>query len=193
MPHINLLPWREAQRQQQKKNYLTLLVGIGVSMVLLMFAVSKGMDQVIATQEQRNQFLTQEMAKIDTQIGEIKNIKQSKEAIEQRMTLIEQLEVSRNAAPIVLDELARIVPSGVSFSRFSRTINRVEIDGVSDSNNRLANFMRNLAESNVFNDAELSSIVADTSAADAVSEFKIKFNISPSVAPDFNQHQGEPK
>ena len=103
MPHINLLPWREAQRQQQKKNYLTLLVGIGVSMVLLMFAVSKGMDQVIATQEQRNQFLTQEMAKIDTQIGEIKNIKQSKEAIEQRMTLIEQLEVSRNAAPIVLD------------------------------------------------------------------------------------------
>ena len=48
MPHINLLPWRGAQRQQQKKNYLTLLVGIGVSMVLLMFAVSKGMDQVIA-------------------------------------------------------------------------------------------------------------------------------------------------
>tara|TARA_R110000772_G_scaffold47880_18_gene109270 strand:+ start:7451 stop:8035 length:585 start_codon:yes stop_codon:yes gene_type:complete len=191
LPHINLLPWREAQRQQQKKNYLTLLVGIGVSMVLLMFAISKGMDQVIAIQENRNQFLTQELVKIDAQIGKIKDIRQSKEAIEQRMTLIEQLEVSRNAAPIVLDELARVVPPGVSFRRFSRTVNRVEVDGVSDSNNRLANFMRNLANSAVFNDAELSSIVADTTAADAVSEFKLKFNISPAVAPDFNVHQGE--
>tara|TARA_R110000744_G_scaffold166006_1_gene283062 strand:- start:2998 stop:3579 length:582 start_codon:yes stop_codon:yes gene_type:complete len=193
LPHINLLPWREAQRQQHKKNYLTMLVAIGVSMVLLMFAVSKAMDSLIVTQERRNQFLTAELVKIDAQIGEIKRIRQSKDAIEQRMTLIEQLEVSRNAAPIVLDELARVVPPGVSFARFSRTINRVEIDGVSDSNNRLANFMRNVSDSTVFNDGELSSIVADTTAADAVSEFKLKFNISPSVAPDFNQPQGEAK
>lgn len=170
-----------------------MLVAIGVSMVLLMFAVSKAMDSLIVTQERRNQFLTAELVKIDAQIGEIKRIRQSKDAIEQRMTLIEQLEVSRNAAPIVLDELARVVPPGVSFARFSRTINRVEIDGVSDSNNRLANFMRNVSDSTVFNDGELSSIVADTTAADAVSEFKLKFNISSSVAPDFNQPQGEAK
>ena len=91
MPHINLLPWREAQRQQHKKNYLTMLVAIGVSMVLLMFAVSKAMDSLIVTQERRNQFLTAELVKIDAQIGEIKRIRQSKDAIEQRMTLIEQL------------------------------------------------------------------------------------------------------
>jgi|TARA_R110000744_G_scaffold29035_7_gene69658 type IV pilus assembly protein PilN len=193
LPHINLLPWREAQRQQQKKNYLTLLVGIGVSMVLLMFALSKGMDQLIATQEKRNQFLTQALNEIDIQIGKIKDIKQSKQAIEQRMTLIEQLEVSRNAAPIVLDELARVVPPGISFNRFARTSNRVEVDGVSDSNNRLANFMRNLANSEVFNDGELSSIVADTTAADAVSEFKLKFNISSNVAPDFSEIQEQLK
>ena len=53
--------------------------------------------------------------------------------------------------------------------------------------------MRNVSDSTVFNDGELSSIVADTTAADAVSEFKLKFNISPSVAPDFNQPQGEAK
>ena len=64
-----------------------MLVAIGVSMVLLMFAVSKAMDSLIVTQERRNQFLTAELVKIDAQIGEIKRIRQSKDAIEQRMTL----------------------------------------------------------------------------------------------------------
>ena len=53
--------------------------------------------------------------------------------------------------------------------------------------------MRNLANSEVFNDGELSSIVADTTAADAVSEFKLKFNISSNVAPDFSEIQEQLK
>lgn len=187
MSHINLLPWREALRQRQKKNYLTMLVALALAMISLMFAATMVMDNLIAEQKARNQYLAQEIAAVDQQIVQIKDIQQRKQAIEQRMALIEQLEVSRNAAPKVLDELVRLVPNGVSFSSFSRSGNHVEVLGISDSNNRLADFMRRLEESEVFSSGDLSSIVADTSASDAVSDFKLTFDISPLVAPDFSR------
>jgi type IV pilus assembly protein PilN len=187
LSHINLLPWREALRQQQKKNYLTMLVSLGLAMISLMFAAGMVIDNLIAEQKDRNQYLEQELAFVDQQIVQIKDIQQSKQAIEQRMALIEQLEVSRNAASKVLDELVRLVPNGVSFSSFSRSGNHVEVLGISDSNNRLADFMRRLEESDVFSSGDLSSIIADTSASDAVSDFKLTFDISPLVAPDFSR------
>ena len=185
MAHINLLPWRENLRLEQKKSYLTTLIALALLTFAIMFSAGAVVDDMIANQNQRNLFIERQILVLDAQIAKIKDIKESKKAIEQRMALIEQLEASRNAAPKVLDELARLVPPGVSFSNFSRTGNRVEVLGVSESNNRLADFMRHLQESKVFVSGELSSIIADTSTSDSVSDFKLTFIISPNVAPEF--------
>jgi type IV pilus assembly protein PilN len=184
--HINLLPWRESRRAEHKKNYLTLLVALALCAIGLMFVVGNVLDKMTNNQNFRNNFIEQQTALLDQQIEQIKNIKKNKEAIEQRMALIEQLESSRNAVPIVLDELVRLVPHGLSFRSFSRQGNLIEILGVSESNNRLADFMRQLQDSTVFSSGELSSIKADTSALEAVSDFKLTFTINPSVAPDFS-------
>ncbi len=192
MAHINLLPWREGRRAEHKKNYLTLLTVLALSAIGLMFAAGNVLDKMTDNQNYRNNFIEQQTALLDQQIEQIKNIKKDKEAIEQRMALIEQLESSRNAVPIVLDELVRLVPHGLSFRSFSRQGNLIEILGVSESNNRLADFMRQLQDSTVFSSAELSSIKADTSALEAVSDFKLTFTINPSVAPDFSVINEEP-
>ncbi len=186
MAHINLLPWREKLRQQQKQQYVSALVGVALLMFAIVYGVGVIIDSLISNQNTRNQYVEREIAILDAQIAEIKNIKEDKKAIEQRMALIEQLQTSRNVAPIILDELAKLVPPGISFRTFSRSGNQIEILGVSESNNRLSDFMRKLDESEVFNKGELSSIVADTSASDAVSDFKLTFAISPKVAPDFS-------
>jgi type IV pilus assembly protein PilN len=193
MAHINLLPWRESQRVEQKRNYLTMLAGIAIVGLGLMFGVGTVVDNMITNQGKRNQFIEQQIVVVDAQIEKIKNIKKDKQAIEQRMALIEQLEASRNAVPRVLDELVRLVPPGLSFRSFSRKGNHIEILGVSESNNRLADFMRQLEQSNVFSSGVLSSIVADTSALEAVSDFKLTFTINPSVAPDFSKDNAEVK
>jgi type IV pilus assembly protein PilN len=192
MAHINLLPWREGLRAEHKKNYLTLLAVLILSAVGLMFAAGNVLDKMTDNQNYRNNFIEQQTVLLDQQIEQIKNIKKDKEAIEQRMALIEQLESSRNAVPIVLDELVRLVPNGLSFRSFSRQGNLIEVLGVSESNNRLADFMRQLEESTVFSSGELSSIKADTSALEAVSDFKLTFTINPSVAPDFSIINEEP-
>jgi len=192
MAHINLLPWRESRRAEHKKNYLTLLAALAIIAIGLMFAAGNVLVKMTDNQNHRNNFIEQQTTLLDQQIEQIKNIKKDKEAIEQRMALIEQLESSRNAVPIVLDELVRLVPHGLSFRSFSRQGNLIEILGVSESNNRLADFMRQLQDSTVFSSGELSSIKADTSALEAVSDFKLTFTINPSVAPDFSVINEEP-
>jgi type IV pilus assembly protein PilN len=147
--------------------------------------VGEVINQQISNQKVRNQFIEREITILDAQIEKIKSIKEDKLAIEQRMALIEQLQASRNVTPKIADELARIVPQGIAFRSLERKLNLIEIEGVSESNNRLADFMRRLEQSTVFINGELSSIIADTSASDAVSDFKLTFDISPSVAPDF--------
>ncbi|MGJ8680643.1 PilN domain-containing protein [Paraglaciecola sp.] len=193
MAHINLLPWRESQRAEQKKSYLTLLAVIAVLSFGFMFGIANVIEQITKNQNVRNDFVQQQTVLLDKQIEQIKNIKKDKQAIEQRMALIEQLESSRNAVPIVLDELVKLVPPGLSFRSFSRQGNNIEILGVSESNNRLADFMRQLEDSTVFSSGKLSSIVADTSALEAVSDFKLTFTINPSVAPDFSAITEESK
>jgi type IV pilus assembly protein PilN len=191
MSHINLLPWREVLRQQQKKEFLTLLFAVALFVMIIVWLVGALIDSRIAGQDQRNAFLEGQIAVLDEEISKIKNIKESKKAIEQRMALIEQLQTSRNVAPIVFDELARLVPQGVSFRSFSRQGNIIEVSGVSESNNRLSSFMRRIEQSKIFGNGELSSIVADTSASDSVSEFKLTFTLNSVVSPDFSAAEEE--
>ncbi|GFD69410.1 fimbrial protein [Alteromonas sp. KUL156] len=183
MAHVNLLPWREKQRQHQKQQYLAGLVAVAAIVGLIFWFIGQAIDQQISNQNSRNQFLEREIAILDAQIGEIKKVKERKSAVEQRMALIEQLQASRNIAPIVFDELAKLVPPGVAFETMTRSNNRIEIEGISDSNNRLSDFMRALDNSKVFVSAELSTIKSDSSAARAISNFTLTFSINPNVAP----------
>jgi type IV pilus assembly protein PilN len=183
MAHVNLLPWREAQRQRHKKQYITSLVIISIAVLAVFWILGEVIDQQIRNQNSRNHYLEQQIGVIDTQIERIKDIRSSKAEIAQRMALIEQLQVSKNVSPIVFDELARIVPAGVSFEKMSRNGNLIEIVGISESNNRLSSFMRNLEQSDVFTNGVLSSITADVSTSNAVSDFKLTFSITPKIAP----------
>ncbi|GGF61397.1 PilN domain-containing protein [Alteromonas lipolytica] len=187
MAHVNLLPWREQRRQQQKQQYIVVLALVGLITGLIFWLIGQFIDTQISNQNARNQYLQSQITALDSQIAEIKKIKESKAAIEQRMALIEQLQSSRNLAPQVLDELARLVPQGVSFKSLQRIGAKIQVRGTSESNNRLAEFMRQLETSKVFTSGELSSIVADTSASDAVSEFTLTFSISEQVAMEKEQ------
>lgn len=192
MAHINLLPWREQQRQYDKKQYLGGLAAVAAIVGLIFWFGGQAIDQRISNQKSRNAYLNSEIVTLDAQISEIQKIKENKSAIEQRMALIEQLQASRNVSPIVFNELAKIVPPGVSFKSMRRSGNQIEVEGISDSNNRLSDFMRRLESSDVFSSGDLSSIVADPEGDKAISEYTIRFQISPKVAPlSAQQNEGE--
>lgn len=194
MSHINLLPWREKQREKQKQLYLATVFLLVILTVVVIIGIGNVIDSMIESQNYRNAYLEKEIAIVDVQIGKIAKIRKQKENIEKKISLIRQLQEHRNVTPKVLDELAKLVPPGVTVRSLTRRDNHVEIIGISESNNRLADFMRRLEQSPVFIDGELSSIVADTTTTEGVSDFKLNFSISPSVAPpllDLKEEQGQ--
>ncbi|MDQ7072440.1 MAG: hypothetical protein Q9N32_01220 [Gammaproteobacteria bacterium] len=70
MPHINLLPWREERRQERQKQFFTAIaVGLAVAAAIAYGAVSF-VNGLIDEQNNRNAFLTKEIALLDRQIKE---------------------------------------------------------------------------------------------------------------------------
>ena len=183
MAKINLLPWRESLRQTQKKRYIGSLIAVSVAVLAVFWIAGQVFDQQIRNQDSRNNYLKQQIEVLDRQIAQIQEINTAKEAISIRMSLIKQLQISRNLTPIIFDELAKIVPTGVSFNKMSRMENQIKIIGTSESNNRLSSFMRALEDSKVFIDPVLSSIVADKSGSNAMSDYELTFSISPLYGP----------
>ncbi|WP_395340098.1 PilN domain-containing protein [Ningiella sp. W23] len=182
MAKINLLPWRESLRQTQKQQYVMSLGLISVIVFAIFWLAGEFIEQQIRNQDARNSYLTQEIDVLNNQIAEIQRIKEAKEEIVVRMSLIEQLQVSRNVTPIMFEELARTVPAGVSFNSLSRTDNRLKLIGSSESNNRLSAFMRSLEDSEIFINPVLSSIVADASTSNAISDFELTLSLSAKYA-----------
>lgn len=183
MAKINLLPWRENLRQTQRKNYVISLVAVAVAVFAIFWIVGQIVDQQIRNQNSRNNYLKQQVDVLDRQIAQIKEINAAKNAISLRMALIEQLQVSKNLTPIIFDELVKLVPAGVSFESMTRSGNQIKIIGMSESNNRLSSFMRAVEESEVFVNPILSSITADRSGINAVSDFELTFDISEKYGP----------
>jgi len=78
MAHVNLLPWREQQRQHQKQQYLMGLVAVAAIVGLIFWFIGQAIDQQINHQNSRNQFLEREIGLLDAQIADIKNKKKAK-------------------------------------------------------------------------------------------------------------------
>lgn len=171
---LNLLPWREMRRKEQDRQ---LLVFAGMFWLLMGLIVLYGTLHVNAlkdNQAKRNEYLQQEIARLDREIKEIADLKKSREALIARMNVIYQLQADRVQVVHVFDELARRLPEGVYLSSFKHSGNSIALAGVAQSNARVSAFMRNLSGSDWFADPELEVINVRNQGGERVSEFSLK-------------------
>ena len=78
MAQINLLPWRDERRQEQKKEFLGIVgfvLALGVVLVLLGDRVVNGQ---IDHQNARNQHLNEQIKVLDKQVAEIRDLQKKK-------------------------------------------------------------------------------------------------------------------
>jgi len=177
MAHINLLPWREEALKVQQKEFFTALTVIALLSLALVFSVSLFYQAQIDGQITKNQFLKNEIQLLDIRIAEIKELKAKKIALQKRISVIEQLQRSRNVGTQVLDEIAKIIPNGIYITRLEKKGNSISILGKSESNNHLANMIRAIGLSDLFTDATPESIVTDEKARKLLSDFKMRIRI----------------
>ena len=140
---INLLPHREARRQQRKQAFfagigMAVLVGAGI--LLLWYTA---VNTQIGTQEEHNQFLTSEIKRLDAQIADVATLKAEIGALKARQKAVEDLQADRNMPVYLLNELVKQTPEGVYLTSIKQGGQQVAITGVAQTNERISEFLRN--------------------------------------------------
>lgn len=178
MASINLLPWREAARKQQQLNYLTVLAQVAVLAFALMFLVYWLYQARVEGQISRNSLLETEIQQLDLRIAQIRELEKQKAGLQQRMSLIEQLQRSRNLGTQIMDEVAKTVPAGVYLLSLDKKLNRLLITGKSESNNRLSGMLRIIEQSPLLTQPVLEFIQASKEDSGLLSDFKMHLRLA---------------
>jgi type IV pilus assembly protein PilN len=145
MIRINLLPHREAKRKQKQTAFIALMALGGIIGVLIVLMVGGYNASRISIQEERNRVITEANAELDKDIAKIATLKQEIEALKARQQAVEDLQGDRNQPVYLLDELVKQTPEGVYLKSFKQEGQRVTLIGYAQSQERVAELLRNMA------------------------------------------------
>lgn len=182
---INLLPHREERRKRARAHFavqggMTALLG-----VVIVGAVWLVFSQRISAQDDRNKFMKSEIAKLDKQIDEIKEVKDKISALLARKQVIETLQTDRVQTVYLLDELVRQMPEGVFLKSVKQRGVDVDLIGYAQSNARVSALMRNIESSPWLASPNLVEIKAVNLGKMRISEFNLKLQLKrPTAAAD---------
>ena len=178
MAKINLLPWREQRREQLRKEFLVVLGGVagaGIFVVLLAIIFVNGQ---IDHQGERNAYLTGEIAKLDTQVAEIRELQTRRNQLIDRMRVIQDLQGTRPVIVRIFDEIVRTLPDGVFYRSLQRQANSISIEGTAESNNRVSSLMRRLEASEWFADPNLKAVKANPKYGEQANDFQMTVSVT---------------
>ncbi len=160
MTRINLLPWRETQRKEKQRQFISVAVSAIVLMGMILLYIHLHIGSQIKAQNARNDYLKKEIASVENKIKEIRALETQKKNLLSRMNVIQQLQGKRPEIVHLFYEIMKNVPTGIYLLSISQNGSTLEIDGIAQSNTRISAFMRNLALTDWLKDPRLEVIKA---------------------------------
>jgi type IV pilus assembly protein PilN len=145
MIKINLLPHREAKRKLKKTAFMALLAASGVIGFAIVLVVGAYNATRISIQNERNRVIKLANVELDGKIKQIATLKQEIESLKARQQAVEDLQGDRNQPVFLMDELVKQTPTGVYLKSFKQDGQKVVLIGYAQSQERVAELLRNLA------------------------------------------------
>jgi type IV pilus assembly protein PilN len=170
---INLLPWREELRQEQKKQFgvLTFLMTFLAAAIVGLIHIQ--MASKIDYQLSRNKFMSTEIVKLDEEIAEIRDLKKVRRSLVERMEVIQDLQRSRPSIVHLFTEIVSTVPNGVYLESLTQSGGNLLMNGEAESNARVSTYMRNLDASEWLKDPNLTVIEIEDIKVNRISNFTL--------------------
>ena len=178
MARINLLPWRESERKQRQKEFVVMVATALGATIIVGLGVHLQAERLISHQEARNEFLQNEIKRLDQQIKEIRDLEKTKANLLARMDVIQQLQQSRPEVVHLFDELVIAIPEGVYLTKLDQTGRSVVVEGRAQSNARVSAFMRNIEASRWVGNPRLLLIEHKDKTGTGFSHFRLEFTQS---------------
>jgi len=142
---INLLPHREMRREKRKKEFIGVAGAVAAAGVGVALAIGFGINSQVQAQDDRNNYIKAKNAELDSQIKEIADLEAEIASLKARQQAVESLQSDRTVPVHLFDQLVRHTPEGVYLNRVAQSGNRVTVIGRAQTNERIADFLRNIS------------------------------------------------
>jgi type IV pilus assembly protein PilN len=181
MARINLLPWREEQRKERQRQYLSTMLMTVILGVLLVFFAGFVYEQKISHQQTRNQVVRDVIRALEVRIKKIDELERTRARLISRKQVIERLQASRSTTVELLDNLAKSIPVGVTLTTIRQQGPTLALVGSSQSNARVSAYLRELETNELFLGPQLDFVRSANQPVTDVEpyQFSIKVNLRP--------------
>lgn len=176
---LNLLPYKEAQIEQKKKDFkTTMLLGavIGIAVCVATYLLLGHKQE---REQSRINFIQTGIDELDVKIKEIERLKAEKKKFLIRRQRVEELDKLRFEAAKFIDTLNNLVPEGLYITQIKSIDNSkskglgYDISGKAISDNKIAIFMNSIPSNGLFDTPELVKI----EKSDDAQQFTIETHI----------------
>ncbi|HZV62338.1 MAG TPA: PilN domain-containing protein [Methylophilaceae bacterium] len=156
-----------------------MLAAAAVAGGALVFAGQGYIGSQVDNQISRNSRLEAANTQLDKQISEIKDLKNQINNVLERKQVVENLQTDRSQAVVVLDEIARQLPEGTVLTSIKQEGKTITLQGIADTNARVATLVRNLSTSAWMEQPKLIEIksVTDQAAKAKSNNFTLTVNL----------------
>ena len=182
MMRINLLPHRQIKRAERQREFgLMALMAAGAACAVI-FLGWQFLGAQKNTQLERNGRLETAITGLDKEITDIKDLKDQINNVLERKQIVENLQTNRSQAVVILDELTRQLPEGLYLKSIKQAGNLIILEGVADTNARVATLVRNLSVSNWMESPNLVEIKSLTVNNIKQNEFTLNVSLKAQKA-----------
>ncbi|WP_047551591.1 PilN domain-containing protein [Methylotenera sp. G11] len=143
MIRVNLLPHRQIRREARQRQFGLMAAFTAIVASTIVFMAYTVINAKIDSQTERNARLDAAIVKLDKEIKDIQDLKDQISAMLERKQVVENLQTNRSQAVIVFDELSRQLPEGMYFKSIKQVGDLITLEGVADTNARVATLVRN--------------------------------------------------
>ncbi len=177
MIRVNLLPHRQIRREAKQREFGLMALFSAVAACTILFVAYTVINSKVESQLERNQRLNNAITKLDKEIADIKDLREQISAMLERKQVVENLQTNRSQAVIVFDELSRQMPEGMYLKSIKQEGKVITIEGVADTNARVATLVRNFNQSNWMESPILIEIKAITVGVQKQNLFTLKVSL----------------
>jgi type IV pilus assembly protein PilN len=177
MMQLNLLPYREAKNKEKANLFFISVLVFLVASAGAWYGVYSLYSNRLEDSTAKVAYLKSAETVLDKRIASINSLKKNKTILLKKEKLIENLQEDRNMPTRIFNELQTATPNGVYLFSTVQIGKTMTLSGYSQSNSRIAVFMRNLANGEVLYNPLLGAISMVKQDGHEVKSFSIAVRI----------------
>ena len=179
---INLLPWRDARREQLTRRFYVRLAAVLVLAAVVGSLAAFYYDAELKAQQQRNDFIRQQVLQLDDNIRRVREFKADAEALSERLASFQNLQNARGATVLVFNNLSASMVDGVVYQRLSRNADLISATAEAGTDRQVSEQLRQIAQMPGLEVPVLSEVEREASSTRRVFRFDVRQTLL--AAPD---------